>query len=180
MAQDKGYLDQSGNQVVAIVKNLDRDVERGEDTLMLGYGLVLLAPAFAPLLPPSILLPLMAITFAVSATVARLHFYKMARKLSVSLAELESRDKHTFKPITDVFDEHPQQTLAVAFNPLKNLKRTWKSILGGLMINPFWGPIFYMLGVQFVEDKQLVVLNKAVIQVEDKVMPIVLRDDWSE
>jgi hypothetical protein len=48
------------------------------------------------------------------------------------------------------------------------------------MINPFWGPIFYMLGVQFVEDKQLVVLNKAVIEVEDKVMPIVLRDDWTE
>lgn len=177
MAQDKGYLDQFGNQVVAIVKNLDRDVERGEDTIMLGYGLVLLAPAFAPLLPPSILLPLMAIAFAISASVARLHFYKMARKLSVSMDDLESREQQVLKPISDVFVEHPEQTLAVAFNPLKNLKRTWKSILGGLMINPFWGPIFYMLGVQFVEDKHFVVLNKAVIVVEQKIMPIVLRDE---
>jgi len=177
MAQDKGYLDQSGNQVIAIVKNLDRDVERGEDTIMLGYGLVLLAPAFAPLLPPVILLPLMAIAFAISATLARLHFYKMAQKLTVSMRELESRDQHTLKPIAQVFDEHPQQTLAVAFNPLRNLKRTLKSTLGGLMINPFWGPIFYMLGVQFVEDKHFFVLNKAVISVEEKIMPIVLRDE---
>lgn len=177
MAHDKGYLEKSGNQVVAIVKNLDRDVERGEDTVMLGYGLVLLAPAFAPLLPPSILLPIMAIVFAVSATAARLHFYKMARKMRESLVELEDRDQFVLKPIAEVFNEHPQQTLGVAFNPLKNLKRTLKSVLGGLMINPFWGPIFYMLGVQFVEDKHFFVLNKAVISVEEKIMPIVLRDE---
>ncbi len=171
MAQDKGYLEQSGNQVIAIVKNLDRDVERGEDTIMLGYGLVLLAPAFAPLLPPSILLPLMAITFAVSATVARLHFYKMARKLTSAVETLESRDQTVLKPISDVFVEHPAQTLAVAFNPLKNFKRTLKSVLGGMMINPFWGPIFYMLGIQFCEERQLFVLNKAVIDVEQKILP---------
>lgn len=177
MAEEQGYLDQSGNQVVAIVQSVDRDVERGEDTIMLGYGLVLLAPAFAPLLPPQILLPLMAITFAVSATVARLHFYKMARKLSITVEKLESNQLRSLQPITDVFAEHPRQTLAAAFNPLKNLNRTGKSILGGLMVNPFWGPIFYMLGVQFVEDKHFFVLNKAVISVEQKVLPIVLRDE---
>ncbi|WNB77080.1 hypothetical protein [Methylomonas koyamae] len=177
MAEESGYLDPSGDRVVAIVQNLDRDVERGEDTIMLGYGLVLLAPAFAPLLPPSILLPLMAITFAVSASAARWHFYKMARKLAYSMAVLEHSEQVKLKPIAQVFEDHPQQTLAVAFNPLKNLKRTWKSILGGLMINPFWGPIFYMLGVQFVEDKHFFVLNKAVISVEQKIMPIILRDE---
>lgn len=177
MAEESGYMDPSGNRVEAIVRNLDRDVERGEDTIMLGYGLVLLAPAFAPLLPPSILLPLMAITFAVSASAARWHFYKMARKLAHSLARLETAEQATLKPIAQVFEDHPQQTLAVAFNPLKNLKRTWKSILGGLMINPFWGPIFYMLGVQFVEDKHFFVLNKAVISVEQRILPLVLRDE---
>lgn len=172
MAQDQAYLEQSGHPVVSIVKNLDRDVERGEDTLMLGYGLVLLAPAFAPLLPPAILLPLMAITFAASAIAARLHFYKMARKLSVAMAELKSPEAGLLKPVLEVFAMHPAQTLAVAFNPLKNLHRTGKSVLGGLMINPFWGPIFYMLGIQIGEEKQLIMLNKAVIDVEQKIASV--------
>ncbi|WP_306306186.1 hypothetical protein [Methylomonas koyamae] len=97
MAEESGYLDPSGDRVAAIVQNLDRDVERGEDTIMLGYGLVLLAPAFAPLLPPSILLPLMAITFAVSASAARWHFYKMARKLAYSMAVLEYSEQAKLK-----------------------------------------------------------------------------------
>jgi hypothetical protein len=36
------------------------------------------------------------------------------------------------------------------------------------MINPFWMPIFYMLGLQFAEEKQLGLLNKAVIKIEEK------------
>ena len=42
MAQDKDYLTgQFDNTVSAIIKGIDRDVERGEDMLMLGLGLVI-------------------------------------------------------------------------------------------------------------------------------------------
>jgi hypothetical protein len=37
-----------------------------------------------------------------------------------------------------------------------------------MMINPLWMPIFYALGLQFAEDKQLNLLNRAVIAAEEK------------
>lgn len=46
--------------------------------------------------------------------------------------------------------------------------RTAKSVLGSVAINPFWMPIFYMLGLQIAEEKQLRLLNKAVISAEQK------------
>ena len=62
MAQDKHYLtDQFDNAVSAIIKGIDRDVERGEDMLMLGFGLVMLSSTFAPVAPPDVLLPLVAL-----------------------------------------------------------------------------------------------------------------------
>ncbi len=165
------YLDTDAQSTVAIIKGIDRDVEQGEDILMLGFSLVLMAPLFAPIAPPTVLLPLMALTFAISATAARWHFYGMQRKLSASINQLASHDLGKLRPITEVFAEHPKHSLQVSFNPLKNAQRTVKSILGGLMINPLWMPIFYMLGVQFVEEKQFALLNKAVIDVEQKLPP---------
>lgn len=176
MVESNSYPLQAGNRVCGIVEHLDRDVEHGEDLVMLGYGLVLLAPIFAPLLPPKVLLPLMALVFALSATLARWHFYKMARKLAVSAAGLEQRELSQLQPIAEVFAEHPRQTLAVAFNPLKNLSRTAKSVLGGMLINPFWGPIFYMLGLQFVEDRHFFLLNRAVLGIERQLGRIPIRD----
>lgn len=64
MAQEKNYLkDPFANAVSEILKGIDRDVERGEDALMLGLGIVMLSSTFAPVAPPSILLPLVALTF---------------------------------------------------------------------------------------------------------------------
>jgi hypothetical protein len=60
-------------------------------------------------------------------------------------------------------------SLAESFNPLKNLKRTWKSALGGLLINPLWMPIFYVMGMQIIEEKNLGALNRAIIGVELKI-----------
>jgi hypothetical protein len=80
-------------------------------------------------------------------------------------------EKALLHPIAAVFADYPMDSLAESFNPLKNLKRTWKSALGGLLINPLWMPIFYMMGIQINEEKNLGILNKAIIGVELKISP---------
>lgn len=170
MTQEKHYLyGSSSNAVTTILKRIDRDVERGEDVLMLGFGLVMLSSTFAPVLPPHILLPLVALTFAVSASFARKNYHNMERKLLASMALLEGHDKVILSPIAAVFVDNPMHSLTESFNPLKNLKRTWKSALGGLLINPFWMPIFYVMGMQIIEEKNLGILNRAIIGVEQRI-----------
>ena len=80
-------------------------------------------------------------------------------------------DAFKLSPITEVLDQHPSYSLTDGFNPLKNLLRTCKSLLGSLLINPFWMPIFYTLGLQFSEEKHLRLLNLAVIKVEQRWLP---------
>jgi hypothetical protein len=170
MLQEKSYIKgQFENAVFAILKGIDRDVERGEDMLMLGLGLVMLSSSFAPLAPPSVLLPLVALTFAVSAGLARMNYHNMQRKLLASLEQLDGHEQAILRPIAAVFSECPMHSLAESFNPLKNLKRTGKSALGGLLINPLWMPIFYMMGMQINEEKNLGVLNRAINCVEQKI-----------
>jgi hypothetical protein len=172
MTKDNDYLtDQFDNAVDAIVKGIDRDVERGEDALMLGLGLVMLSSTFAPVAPPVVLLPLVAFTFAISAGFARMNYHNMEKKLLISMACLEEHEKANLRPIAAVFAEYPMPSLSVSFNPFKNLKRTGKSALGGLLINPLWMPIFYVMGMQIHEEKNLGVLNSAIIGVEQKISP---------
>jgi hypothetical protein len=172
MTKAKDYLTgQSDSAVVAIVKGIDRDVERGEDCLMLGLGLVMLSSTFAPIAPPSILLPLVALAFAISASFARLNYHNMERKLMKSMECLQEHEIAGLRPIVAVFAKYPMPTLAESFNPIKNLKRTGKSTLGGLLINPLWMPIFYMMGMQIEAEKYLGILNMAVIEVEQKIFP---------
>ncbi len=168
MSQSKAYPDSASHPVVSIVKGVDRDVERCEDIIMLGYGLALMAPIFAPIAPPKILLPLMALAFVLSVCMARLNFHSIKAKLSASVAAREGYDFSALAPIIAVFAEHPKHTLGEAFNPLKNRMRTIKSLLGALMINPFWMPIFYALGMQFAEEKHVQQLNQAVTKLEQK------------
>ena len=57
MTEEKGYLKHPfENAVSDILKGIDRDVERGEDALMLGLGAVMLSSTFAPVAPPIVLL----------------------------------------------------------------------------------------------------------------------------
>lgn len=170
MAKEKNYLkDPIGNAVSAIIKGIDRDVERGEDALMLGLGVVMLSSTLAPVAPPAILLPLVALTFAISAGYARMNYHNMERKLLESMVQLDGQERTILHPIAAVFTEYPMHSLAESFNPLKNLKRTWKSALGGILINPLWMPIFYVMGMQIIEEKNLGVLNRAIIGVEQKI-----------
>lgn len=43
--------------------------------------------------------------------------------------------------------------------------------MGGILINPFWMPIFYVMGMQISEEKNLGLLNTAIIGVELKILP---------
>ncbi len=170
MTNQKDYLTCSvGDAVILILKGIDRDVERGEDALTLGLGVVMLSSTFAPLAPPSILLPLVALTFAVSAGYARINYHNMERKLLKSIAQLDGHEQLLLQPIAAVFAKYPMDPLSKSFNPLKNLKRTWKSALGGILINPLWMPIFYVMGMQIIEEKNLCFLNRAIIAVEQKI-----------
>ncbi|CAA9889290.1 conserved hypothetical protein [Candidatus Methylobacter favarea] len=172
MSQEKSYLKgQFGNAVSVIVKGIDHDVEKGEDLLMLGFGTIMLSSTFAPVAPPIVLLPLVALTFAVSAGLARRNYYNMQRKLAESMALLDRHEKALLYPIAAVFADHPINSLAESYNPFKNLKRTIKSALGGFLINPLWMPIFYMMGIQINEEKNLGILNRAIIGVEQKLFP---------
>jgi hypothetical protein len=38
----------------------------------------------------------------------------------------------------------------------------------GLLINPFWMPIFYIMSVQIGEEKNLDILNKTIVELEMK------------
>ena len=168
MTEKNSYINESCEDFVSdIIKGIDRDVEKGEDALMLGLGIVMLSSTFAPVAPPSVLLPMVAVTFAFSAGYSRINYQKMERKLEGSLEQLDRQQKIFLSPIAAVFTNHPTESLADSLNPLLNLKRTWKSVMGGILINPFWMPIFYMMGLQIGEEKNLGVLNKAIISVEN-------------
>jgi hypothetical protein len=172
MNKKQHYLTgQSGCTAAAVVKGIDRDVEWGEDILMLGLGIVMLSSSFAPVAPPVVLLPLVALTFAITSSLARMNYHNMERKLLASLEKLSGYEQTLLKPIANVFVEQPMGSLAESYNPFKNLKRFAKSAIGGVLINPFWLPIFYTMGIQIVEENNLVVLNKAVMRVEQRVVP---------
>lgn len=166
---DKGYLNEPfENAVEAILTSIDQDVERGEDIVMFGFCVVMLSSTFAPIAPPSVILPMVALTFALSSSLARLNYHKMERNLFAALALVDDNDKSILRPIATVFNENPMHSLTISFNPFKNLKRTAKSIVGGLLLNPLWMPILYVMGMQIIEEKNLGLLNKAIIGVEQK------------
>ncbi len=172
MKHKQHYLSgQAHCSAAAVVKAIDRDVEWGEDILMLGLGIVMLSSTFAPVAPPTVILPLVALTFAITSSLARMNYHNMERKLLASLEQLDSFEQGLLKPICKVFSEQPMGSLAESYNPLKNLKRLGKSAIGGVLINPLWMPIFYTMGIQIVEENNLAVLNRAVIRVEQKVAP---------
>jgi hypothetical protein len=173
MKQKQHYLlGKSDCTAAAVVKGIDRDVEWGEDILMLGLGIVMLSSTFAPVAPPTVILPLVALTFAITSSLARMNYHQMERKLLASLEQLNSFEQSLLKPICRVFAEQPMCPLSESYNPLKNMKRLGKSAIGGVLINPLWVPIFYTMGIQIVEENNLGVLNRAVIRVEQRLSPV--------
>ena len=177
MTKDHSYLiTPFDNPVVAILEGIDRDVERGEDALMLGLGLVMLSSTFAPIAPPTVILPIVAVIFACSAGYARINYHRMEHKLSASMAAIDYHDMAKLKAIANVFKQYPMPSLIDSLNPAKNLVRTWKSALGGILINPFWMPIFYMMGMQIKEEANLGFLNQAIIEVEKNLLLSIIKN----
>ena len=177
MTKDHSYLiTPFDNPVVAILEGIDRDVERGEDALMLGLGLVMLSSTFAPIAPPTVILPIVAVIFACSAGYARINYHRMEHKLTASIAALDYHDMAKLKAIANVFKQYPMPSLIDSLNPAKNLVRTWKSALGGILINPFWMPIFYMMGMQIKEEANLGFLNQAIIEVEKNLLLSIIKN----
>lgn len=154
------------DEVFKIVESIDRDVERGEDIVMGGLCVAMMSTFFAPVAPPEVLLPLVGLTFAISSGLARLNYGKIQRKLKNALIVIEGQEKSKLKPLVAVFEAVPYEPFSRSLNPITNLKRTMKSAIGGLLINPFWMVIFYMMGIQIDEEKKLIALNKAVMQIE--------------
>lgn len=180
MKQNDYFSGKSQFTAAAVVKAIDRDVEWGEDILMLGLGIVMLSSTFAPVAPPTVILPMVALVFAITSSLARMNYHNIERKLLASLAQLSSYEQALLRPICKVFEDQPMESLAESYNPLKNLKRLAKSAIGGALINPFWLPIFYTMGIQIVEENNLGVLNRAVIRVEQRVAPVDLLKQESE
>jgi hypothetical protein len=168
------FKDTNHRNAAVIVAAFDRDVEWGEDILMLGLGIVMLSSTFAPVAPPQVLLPLVALTFAITSSLARMNYHRMERKLSESMKFLDSYEQAKLRPICQVFVDKPMGSLTESYNPFKNLKRLGKSALGGVLINPLWVPIFYTMGIQIVEEDNLDALNRAVMQVENRIAANVL------
>ena len=137
----------------------------------------MLSSTFAPIAPPTVILPIVAVIFACSAGYARINYHRMEHKLSASMAAIDYHDMAKLKAIANVFKQYPMPSLIDSLNPAKNLVRTWKSVLGGILINPFWMPIFYMMGIQIKEEANLGVLAQVIIEVEHKLYPV-LSKDW--
>jgi hypothetical protein len=172
MKQKQHYLTGHSHCTAAVVvKGIDRDVEWGEDILMLGLGIVMLSSTFAPVAPPTVILPMVALVFAITSSLARMNYHEMERKLLASLEQLSTFEQSLLRPICNVFAEQPMGPLSESYNPLKNLKRLGKSAIGGALINPLWLPIFYTMGIQIVEENNLGVLNRAVMRVEKRLSP---------
>ena len=177
MTKEYSYLKPPyDNAVSAIVYGIDRDVERAKSVLILGLGMVMLSSTFAPFAPPTVILPIVALIFACCAGYARMNYHRMERKLSSSMASLDYQDKLLLKEIVSVFKQYPMPSLIDSLNPFKNLVRTWKSVLGGIIINPLWMPIFYMMGMQIKEEANLIALTKVIIDVESKINPVLIKD----
>ncbi len=177
MSKPKQYWDGTSQDptedpVAAIVKAIDKDVERGEDILMFGLGLVMLSSTFAPVAPPTVLLPLVALTFAISSGLARKNYHDMETKLQAAMRLIDRQERAVLRPIATVFKEQPMPPLVESYNLLKNVKRFWKSVLGGIIMNPLWMPIFYVMGIQIGEEKNLIILNRAVCLVEQAIAPV--------
>ncbi|MEQ1622630.1 MAG: hypothetical protein ABL919_14575 [Methylococcales bacterium] len=164
------------NAAEVILAAIDKDVERGEDIVMFGFCAVMLSSTFAPIAPPSVVLPMVAVTFALSSSLARINYHNMERRLLSAMAFVNEHDRRLLRPIVTVFNENPMHSLTISFNPAKNIKRTLKSIVGGILINPFWMPIFYVMGMQIIEEKNLGLLNRAIIGVEQKILHLPLSD----
>ncbi len=149
-----------------ILLSLDRDVSRSESILMFGLASGMFSSLLAPVAPPVVLLPGVALIFIVTTILAHKNYKNMQKQFTYAMHRLDYKQVRVIDPLILVFKKSPVQDLGDGFNPLKNLQRTWKSVLGGIFMNPLWMPIFYVMGMHINEEKKVIVLHQAIRQLE--------------
>ncbi len=149
-----------------ILKSLDKDIHKSENILMYGLGAGMFSSLLAPIAPPNVLLPCVALIFVLTTTLANKNYKNMQRQFITAMRQLDYQQVRDIDPLINIFKKHPVQDLGDGFNPLKNLKRTWKSVLGGLFMNPLWMPIFYVMGMHICEEKNVILLHQAIRELE--------------
>ncbi len=164
------YADKTSSEtsVEHLIKELEVRVERGEVILTAGLAVGMFSSLLAPMLPPAILLPALSVSFAVTTILANINYHRMQDRLTSMIVMLDWEQRQKIQPLIGVFKECPVNNLVEGFNPLKNLKRTWKCLLGGLIMNPLWIPIFYTLAMHISEEKNLLAFSQAVTKLEEK------------
>lgn len=151
-----------------LIKEIDQRIVKSEDILGFGLGVAMFSSLLAPMASPEVLLPGLALNFAVTTILANRNYNKIKVILKSSMILLDYEDRQRLLPLIKVFEDCPVNDLADGFNPLKNLKRTWKSVFGGIIMNPLWIPIFYAMGMQINEEKNIIQLNQALIKLESE------------
>ena len=147
-----------------LVIELENRVHRGEGILTFGLAVGMFSSLLAPMLPPVILLPALSIAFALTTILANTNYNQMQLRVNSMIMSLDWDQRQKIQPVMGVFRECPVNNLVDSFNPFKNLKRTWKCLLGGILMNPLWIPIFYTLAMHISEEKNLIILGQAVMK----------------
>ena len=162
------YADKSSPKTSfeVLVKELETRVQKGEGILTFGLAVGMFSSLLAPMLSPAILLPALSIAFAVTTILANTNYNQMQLCVNSMIMSLDWDQRQKIQPVMGVFRECPVNNLVDSFNPFKNLKRTWKCLLGGILMNPLWIPIFYTLAMHISEEKNLITLSKAVMKLD--------------
>ena len=79
MAEKKSYLVYPYNDTVVndIVKGIDQDLEKSEKILMFGLSFGMFSSLLAPMAPPTVLLPLVALNFIITSSWAHINYHRM-------------------------------------------------------------------------------------------------------
>jgi len=165
--EEDDYLHHAHRPLKAVLIGLDKDVERSQKLIMQGYMMVMGAPLLAPVMPPHWLLPLMALIFILAVTFTRQNFLLMQVRLRNSLRFCNEQETQILQPVIRQFLNYDFNSLTTEFNPIKNFSRLLKSLLGSLLINPLWLPIFYGMGVHIREDKFVFLQHKSIVEVQN-------------
>ena len=85
------YADKTSSEtsVENLIKELEVGVERGEVILTGGLVVGMFSSLLAPMLPPSILLPALSVSFAVTTILANINYHRMQDRLSSMIVLLD-------------------------------------------------------------------------------------------
>ena len=72
-----------------ILKSLDKDIHKSENILMYGLGAGMFSSLLAPIAPPNVLLPCVALIFVLTTTLANKNYKNMQRQFITAMRQLD-------------------------------------------------------------------------------------------